>query len=92
MRRSLIRFSDIQLNKILEKKFHLYQEYNKEISKTSYHLAMSEKLQEEINQTTGEAAKYCDHKWLYCENEKISYCKVCGINDDYQIFGVRNRI
>ena len=89
MKRSLITFN--QLNKILEKKFHLCQEYNKEITKTSYHLAKSEKLQEKINKITKEAANCCYHKWLYCEKEKISYCKICGVNDDYEIFGVRNR-
>ena len=81
-----------KLTQILEKKFDVLKKYDHEIAKSAYHLARSEKIQEEINEITGEASKYCDHDWFHRKEEYISYCRTCGVNDDYKIFGVRNRI
>jgi len=86
------RYSD-PLNYHLQRKEKLCKEFEDVKIKIKEHSARLHELSKEIDMSIKESSQYCHHIWgdpiVTGTREYTRYCLVCGVNDDYETFGVK---
>lgn len=81
------------LNYHLQHKEKLCKKLEEEKIKIKEHTIILNELTKEIDITIKEVSQYCHHIWgtpvVTGTREYTRYCVICGVNDDYETFGVK---